>query len=45
VASTYHAGSVELWPPNDHYRGFSVIPTGTLAGWNRDLAAGTPISC
>lgn len=45
VATTYHASSVEVWPPNQGYQGFAAVPVRTLASWNVALAAGAPISC
>jgi hypothetical protein len=45
VATMYHASSVELWPPNGAYLGFSAVPVNTLASWNTALASGAPITC
>ena len=45
VATTYHAGSVELWPPAPGVKGFATIPVATLSAWNTALRAGTPITC
>ena len=41
----YHARSIELWPPNGNYRGFSLEREATLAQWNQALIAGTTLSC
>lgn len=41
----YHAQSIELWPPNGHYPGFSTQSAATLARWNRALIAGTRVTC
>lgn len=46
VATSYHAGSVEVWPAiSPRNKGFTAIPTTTLAQWNKDLIHGLPISC
>ncbi len=45
TATTYHATSVELWPPNGHYPGFSAVPTATLKTWNQTLINGATITC
>jgi hypothetical protein len=45
VATTYHATSVELWPPNHGYSGYSAVPSATLASWNRTLVSGGAITC
>ncbi len=45
VATTYHAGSVELWPPAPGVTGFGTIPVATLSAWNTALRAGTAITC
>jgi len=45
TGSTYHAGSVELWPADHGYAGFSAIPVATLTAWNGDLVSGTPVTC
>lgn len=45
VATTYHASTVELWPPNRAYRGFAAVPVSTLASWNTALTTGSAITC
>jgi hypothetical protein len=45
VATTYHASSVELWPPNGSYQGFAAESVNTLKSWNTDLASGADIIC
>lgn len=45
VAVSYHASSVELWPPNHGYRGFAGIPSSTLARWNGALRSGSSLTC
>ncbi len=45
VAVAHHATSVELWPRNKGYAGFSAIPVATLATWDTALRTGTPPSC
>ncbi len=45
VATTYHATSVELWPPNGRYSGFSAVPTSTLKSWNQTLISGGTVTC
>lgn len=45
VAVSHHATSVELWPPNGHYSGFSAIPLATLASWNTAVQTGAVPNC
>lgn len=45
VAVAHHAASVELWPPNRGYAGFSAIPAATLALWDNSLRTATSPSC
>ena len=45
VATAYHATSVELWPPNHGYLGYSAVPSATLASWNRTLVSGGAVTC
>lgn len=42
---TYHARSIELWPPNGNYPGFRTQSATTLAQWNQALIAGTSLTC
>jgi len=44
VAITYHASSVEVWPPN-HYPGFNAESPATLLGWSSAIRTGSPLSC
>lgn len=41
----YHARSIELWPPNGSYRGFSLYSEATLAQWNQAVVAGSSLTC
>lgn len=45
VAVAHHAASVELWPPNHGYAGFSAFPVGTLGGWDSALRSGSAPVC
>ena len=45
VAVAHHAGSVELWPHNHAYLGFSAFPASTLAGWDAALRTGRAPNC
>ncbi len=45
LGTTYHASSVELWPPNGSLPGFRAFPATTLASWNQSLTSGHPITC
>ncbi len=42
---TYHAQSIEIWPPNGNYLGFSSQSATTLSQWNQALISGTSVSC
>ena len=37
---SYHASSIELWPPNGNYRGFGSQSARTLSEWNKALITG-----
>lgn len=41
----YHAESIEVWPPNGHYPGFSAQNATTLTRWNQALMSGLPPTC
>ena len=42
---TYHAQSIELWPPNGRYLGFSAQSPATLSQWSQALISGVSPSC
>jgi len=42
---SYHTSSIELWPPNGHYRGFAAVPLATLKRWNGALTTGSKLAC
>jgi len=43
---SYHASSIELWPPNGRYPGFSSQSSTTLSDWNKALIAGaSSVTC
>jgi len=42
---TYHARSIEIWPPNGNYPGFSTQSLTTLSQWNQALITGSSLSC
>jgi hypothetical protein len=45
LAVDHHATSVEVWPPNHHYQGFTAVPAGVLRQWDDALRHTTGLSC
>jgi len=42
---SYHARSIEVWPPNGNYLGFSSQSAATLSRWNQAISSGSTVSC
>jgi hypothetical protein len=48
VAVSYHAQSLELWPPAANpksFKGFTAYPESELQSWTRALRTGKPLTC